>query len=150
LLSKLLPEAIDAAVIARLIPHHGDMCLLEDVRHYDESSIVCTATSHRLESNPLRENDMLHSACGVEYAAQAMAVHAALYATPGTAEPRGGRLAGVRSLVLEVTRLDEMQSDLEIGATRIMGDSTGMVYEFVISANSRKLLAGTATILLTA
>ena len=63
---------LDAFEIAKLIPHHGDMCLLAGVQHYDTQSIRCTATSHRLPTHPLRENGMLHAACGIEYAAQAM------------------------------------------------------------------------------
>lgn len=139
---------LDAAQIARLIPHQGDMCLLAGVTHYDPQSITCRATSHRLVTNPLRETGLLHAICGVEYAAQAMAIHGALLSGQSDKPPRGGRLAGVRSLDLRVHRLDDIKADLEINATQIMGDDNSMVYEFTVDAAGRKLLEGKATVIL--
>ena len=139
---------LDAAQIARLIPHHGDMCLLASVTHYDQQSISCMAVSHRLVTNPLRENGLLHAICGVEYAAQAMAIHGTLLSGQGDKPPRGGRLAGVRSLDLKVHRLDDIKADLEINATQIMGDENTMVYEFTVGVAGLNLLEGKATVIL--
>ena len=139
---------LDAAQIARLIPHHGDMCLLASVTHYDQQSISCMAVSHRLVTNPLRENGLLHAICGVEYAAQAMAIHGTLLSGQGDKPPRGGRLAGVRSLDLKVHRLDDIKADLEINATQIMGDENTMVYEFTVGVAGINLLEGKATVIL--
>ena len=139
---------LDAAQIARLIPHHGDMCLLASVTHYDKQSITCIAVSHRLVTNPLRENGLLHAICGVEYAAQAMAIHGSLVSGQSDKPPRGGRLAGVRSLDLKVHRLDDIDADLEIKAIQIMGDENSMVYEFTVSVASHNLLKGKATVIL--
>ena len=140
--------SLDAAQIARLIPHQGDMCLLAGVTNYDPQSIACRATSHRLVTNPLRENSLLHSVCGVEYAAQAMAIHGTLISGQSDKPPRGGRLAGVRSLDLKVHRLDDIEADLEINATQIMGDENSMVYEFTVDAAGLNLLKGKATVIL--
>ena len=139
---------LDAAQIAQLIPHQGDMCLLAGVTHYDKQSISCMAVSHRLVTNPLRENGLLHAICGVEYAAQAMAIHGTLISGQSDKPPRGGRLAGVRSLDLKVHRLDDIEADLEINATQIMGDENSMVYEFTVDAAGRNLLKGKATVIL--
>lgn len=139
---------LNAAQIVRLIPHQGDMCLLSSVTHYDPQSITCMAVSHRLVSNPLRENGLLHAICGVEYAAQAMAIHGTLLSGQNESPPRGGRLAGVRSLDLKVNRLDDIQADLEINATQIMGDENSMVYEFTVNAGGRNLIEGKATVIL--
>ncbi len=139
---------LDAAQIARLIPHQGDMCLLAVVTQYDPQSITCRATSHRLVTNPLRENGLLHSVCGVEYAAQAMAIHGTLISGQTDKPPRGGRLAGVRSLDLKVNRLDDIKADLEINATQLMGNENSMVYSFTVAAAGRNLLEGKATIIL--
>lgn len=139
---------LDAAQIARLIPHQGDMCLLAVVTQYDPQSITCRATSHRLVTNPLRENGLLHAICGVEYAAQAMAIHGTLISGQSDKPPRGGRLAGVRSLDLKVHRLDDIEADLEINATQLMGDENSMVYEFTVAAAGRNLLEGKATVIL--
>lgn len=139
---------LDAAQIARLIPHKGGMCLLAGVQRYDAQSIRCVAVSHRLTTNPLRENGVLHAVCGVEYAAQAMAIHGALLSGQGDSSPRGGRLAGVRSLELSVNRLDHFEADLEINAIQVMGDENSMVYEFSIDVATQNLLRGKATVVL--
>ena len=139
---------LNAAQIARLIPHHGGMCLLAGVTQYDAQSITCLAVSHRLITNPLRENGLLQAVCGVEYAAQAMAIHGALLSGQSDKSPRGGRLAGVRSLALWVHRLDDIDADLEINAIQIMGDDNSMVYEFTVDAAGRHLLKGKATVIL--
>lgn len=148
-LNGLMPlTTLDAAAIARLIPHHGSMCLLASVRHYDAISIACTARSHRLPTNPLLESGRLHAVCGVEYAAQAMAVHGALLAGHSNASPRGGRLAGLRSLELHVNRLDDIDCELEVVATQLMGDGNNMIYAFTLHASSHLLLSGRATVVL--
>ena len=64
--------------IEALIPHSGAMSLLNEVLKWDEDHIICLANSHRSKHNPLRNENALSSVCGVEYAAQAMAVHGAL------------------------------------------------------------------------
>jgi predicted hotdog family 3-hydroxylacyl-ACP dehydratase len=142
------PYQLDAAQIAQRIPHQGGMCLLAGVTQYDPQSITCTAVSHRLLTNPLRENGQLHAVCGVEYAAQAMAIHGTLTSGESDKSPRSGRLAGVRSLELHVQRLDDIEADLEINAVQIMGDENSMVYEFTVDAASRNLLKGKATVIL--
>lgn len=139
---------LDAAQIAKLIPHHGDMCLLGSVQQYDAQSIRCSASSHRVLTNPLREQGMLHAVCGVEYAAQAMAVHGALLSGQSDKPPRGGRLASVRAVEFSVARLDDVGADLEICATQLMGDESSMVYEFTVTAATRTLLKGKATVVL--
>jgi predicted hotdog family 3-hydroxylacyl-ACP dehydratase len=142
------PFRLDAVQIAQLIPHQGGMCLLAGVTQYDQQSITCMAVSHRLATNPLREGGRLHAICGVEYAAQTMAIHGALLSGQGTKPPRGGRLAGVRYLELKVHRLDDIEADLEINAIQIMGDENSMVYEFTVDAAARNLLKGKATVIL--
>lgn len=66
---------LDRAAIAALIPHDGAMCLLDGVLAWDRTSITCAASSHRAPGNPLAAGCRLDVVCGVEYAAQAMAVH---------------------------------------------------------------------------
>lgn len=141
------------AEIAWRIPHQGRMCLLDQVVEWDEGRIHCEATSHRDADNPLRAHGRLGIACGVEYAAQAMAVHGMLLAeaegrTP--CAPRIGYLAGVRSVILHASRLDDVKEDLTVHAERVMGDARGVVYEFEITAGARKLLNGRAIVILDA
>jgi predicted hotdog family 3-hydroxylacyl-ACP dehydratase len=139
---------LDADQIARLIPHQGNMCLLASVNTFDADHIHCSAASHSFPSNPLRENNMLHAVCGVEYAAQAMAVHGALSSQKNASQPRGGRLASVRSVDLFVTRLDTIKENLDVHATLLMNDENSMMYEFTVSTPSQILLQGKATVIL--
>ena len=74
---------LDRAWIAAHIPHQGSMCLLDAVREWSGEAITCTASSHTDPANPLRADGRLGAANGIEYAAQAMAIHGALLAGDG-------------------------------------------------------------------
>lgn len=151
-----MPEWIrDRAWIAARIPHQGSMCLLDGVVAWDTASIRCLATSHAHTDNPLRAQGRLAAVCGIEYAAQAMAVHGALLAETaqdGGAQqrPRTGYLASVRKLVLQVERLDDIPAPLEITAERISGEGATVLYAFVVGAAGRTLLSGRAAVILDA
>lgn len=139
--------------IARRIPHQGRMCLLERVARWDRDSIECEAISHRDAGNPLRAHGRLGIACGIEYAAQAMAVHGALIGQADgadPAQPRPGYLASVRNVTLHATRLDDIADDLTVRAERLMGDANNIIYNFTVSAGAAPLLAGRATVVLDA
>jgi predicted hotdog family 3-hydroxylacyl-ACP dehydratase len=125
------------------------MCLLDEVLSWDEARIRCRATSHRQADNPLRAHGRLGAACGVEYAAQAMAVHGAIMAQMAGMQARGGLLTSVRNLVLRVSRLDDLDADLIASAERLAGDEGSTLYEFTVSAGS-ELLSGRASIVFAA
>lgn len=137
---------LDRAWIASHIPHQGRMCLLDEVLSWDAVHIRCRATSHRLADNPLRAHGRLGAACGVEYAAQAMAVHGAIMAHTMGTRTRAGLLTSVRSLVLAAIRLDDVTTDLIASATRLAGDEGSTLYEFTVSGGGRELLSGRASI----
>ena len=96
------------------------MCLLECVEEWDEQGIQCRATSHRALDNPLRANGRLGTACGIEYAAQAMAVHGALLAPPDSTAARVGYLVSVRGTRMHVARLDDIAADLHYQARQMI------------------------------
>jgi predicted hotdog family 3-hydroxylacyl-ACP dehydratase len=123
------------------------MCLIDAVRAWSDTQIECTTATHRLKSNPLRTGDRLRSECGIEYAAQAIAIHGVLSAPPGRALA-AGMLASARDVVSQVARLDDIDGDLLIQATRISGDATALLYAFSISGGLMTLQAGRATIVL--
>jgi predicted hotdog family 3-hydroxylacyl-ACP dehydratase len=122
------------------------MCLLDEVLSWDAERITCRARSHRLEDNPLRAHGRLGAACGVEYAAQAMAVHGAIMAQTSGTPVRTGLLSSIRNLVLRVTRLDDLDTDLIASAERLAGDEGSTLYEFTVSSGGRELLSGRAGI----
>lgn len=131
------------------IPHRGAMCLLDGVLEYDERRVVCRASSHADPANPLRVGDRLPAACGIEYGAQAMAVHGALLAAGGA--PLGpGILASVRALTLHAARLDDVAGPLRVTAERLSGEQDHVLYDFSVAGEAGELLHGRATVVLDA
>ena len=138
------------------------MCLLDEVLDWDAEHIRCRTATHRAPDNPLRSHDRLGIACGIEYAAQAMALHGALagVAANGTANgavdaiagrsSRVGLLASVRDVRLIVLRLDDIESDLICEVTHLAGDSLTALYEFALRDRDRNLLSGRASVILDA
>ncbi len=129
------------------IPHRGRMCLLDEVIEWNAKGVRCRTSTHRAPDNPLRSHQRLGIACGVEYAAQAMALHGAL---SGAGLSQGGLLAGVRDMRLFVLRLDDIESDLICEVTHLAGDDLAALYEFELSDPGRTLLSGRATVVLDA
>ena len=136
------------AICAHL-PHAGRMCLLDRLSAWDSESIVCHASSHRDAGNPLRRGGRLHAVTGVEYAAQAMALHGSLLAASvlspveaHDATPAIGYLASVRDLKLDLEDLSVITEDLHITARRLSGDAGSFIYEFEIRAGSEAVLSG--------
>ena len=140
---------LDHAWLLAHLPHQGSMCLLDAVADWDTQHIRCTASSHRDAANPLRAHDRLGAACGIEYAAQAMAAHGALLAAAEGA-PRAGYLASVRGVDLHIARLDDIAADLDVEAKRLSGDGNTVLYGFHVSAAGRELLSGRAAVVMDA
>ncbi len=123
---------LDHAWIAAHIPHQGSMCLLDAVLRWDTQHVACSATSHGDPSNPLRQFGRLGAACGIEYAAQAMAVHGALLAqhgrgpgpshAPDDGQPTLGRPGG-----LLVTAPNRPQADAPRGGQPTLGRPSGLL-----------------------
>lgn len=153
---------LDRAWIEQHIPHKGRMCLLDEVLSWDALRIRCRSGSHRAADNPLRAHGRLGVACGIEYAAQAMAVHGALIAASaplastmsrvvrGSLGGAPGYLASVRQVRLHVERLDDLAQDLVVLAERITGDDHTLLYAFAVSSGGRPLLEGRASIVIPA
>lgn len=125
------------------------MCLLDRVDAWDEQRVCCMASSHRAPDNPLRAHGRLATACGIEYAAQSIAVHCALLA-PQQAPPRAGLLISVRGAILHVKRLDDINDDLRVQAELFSSDGDNVLYEFSVLAGGRTLLEGRATVIIDA
>jgi len=133
--------------IAAHLPHRGAMCLLDGVLEWDEKRVLCRASSHRDAANPLRVAARLPAACGIEYGAQAMAVHGALLSR-GPLRP--GVLASVRSVQLLAERLDDVAGLLRVSAERLSGEADHVLYGFSVACDAGELLRGRATVVLDA
>ena len=140
---------LDHDWIAAHIPHQGSMCLLDCVISWDETTIVCRARSHRYTDNPLRHENTLGIANGIEYAAQAMAVHGALLADNGQT-PTAGFLTSVRNVEWNRPRLDDLGDELIIRAERLSGNASNILYAFGLYCAEECLLSGRATVMLDA
>lgn len=141
---------MDRAKIATLIPHKGAMCLLDSVLHWDNESITCVSDRYRDADNPLRRADgTLGTACGIEIAAQAMALHGRIIAGAAGQASRGF-LASLRDVRLRTTYLDTLAGSLTINAKLLMGDHTGANYGFLLEHDGVEILIGRATVLLEA
>lgn len=145
---------MNRAWIAARIPHRDRMCLLDEVIDFDVRGIRCRTGTHRELDNPLRAHGRLGVACGIEYAAQAMALHGALTAaaqsTSGGAAVRVGLLASVRDVRPRVLRLDDIASDLMCEVRQVAADGFTALYEFELRDSERTLLSGRASVVLNA
>jgi predicted hotdog family 3-hydroxylacyl-ACP dehydratase len=144
---------LDRAWIEAHIPHQGRMCLLDEVLSWDSRHIRCRSASHRRADHPLRAHGHLGIACGIEYVAQAMAVHGAIgvaHSVGAAAKAEVGFLAGLRDVRIHAPRLDDIASDLVCEVMRVAGDASSAIYTFSLGTEQRPLLSGRATVVLNA
>lgn len=139
---------VDRSWIQAHIPHQGTMCLLHAAERWDSTEIVCSAISHLATNHPLRNAHYLPITAGIEYAAQAMAVHGALLA-PTAPTPVIGYLTSVRNVRWTTDRLDDAGAQLCVQAIRISGNDSGLLYDFSIHSDTGLLLSGRASVLIT-
>ncbi len=140
---------LSKAQIAGLIPHAGSMCLLDEVLAWDSTTIRTSSQSHRDPHNPMRVAGHLCALCGIEYAAQSMAIHGGLSAAvAGT--PSAGYLASVRDVSCFQRRLDGPDGALTVEAERLMGDASRVIYRFTLWVGETEVLNGRAAVVLDA
>jgi predicted hotdog family 3-hydroxylacyl-ACP dehydratase len=128
--------SIDRAEIARRLPHAGAMCLIDRVDRWNSDSIVCRASAPE-RGHPLawiaatsqESTDagatVLHSVTTVEYAAQAVALHASLL--DGAPAPRSGLLAKLSEVTLSPR---PVTGAMEIEARLLTRSDAGCLYAF--------------------
>jgi len=138
---------IGREAIAGMIPHAGAMRLLDGVLFWDADRIECISRTHRDPHNPLRSQGKLPALCGIEYAAQAMAIHGRLAGGVASA-PRAGYLASLREVVCRAGRLDDLDGDLVVGAERLIGEESRVIYRFEVKVGGTDVLRGRAAVVL--
>jgi predicted hotdog family 3-hydroxylacyl-ACP dehydratase len=140
--------SIDKAEIRTLIPHAGLMCLLDSVLAWDDESIICSSQTHRDPDNPLRRDGRLSALHAFEYGAQAAGVHGGLRARSAGVAARPFYLVALRDAHLQVSRLDDIDSPLEIRAQRVFGDTSNAIYQCRVSAGDALLADARITFML--
>lgn len=135
--------------IRALIPHAGNMCLLYQVLSADDASISCTSISQVEAANPLRVGGKLSALCGIEYAAQAMAIHGGLTAQALNNEntPRLGYIVALSNVEVHIDALSDYAL-LHIFCERLMATESGSKYSFTISAVKSSALESSDDVLL--
>ena len=131
-----------------LIPHAGDMCLLDGVEAWDASTIHAISISHVLFTHPLRGEHGLHAVHLAEYGAQAMAVHGALLAREqGATSPKPGMLVSLRGVKLSIDRVDTLAGRLDVFAECLIADESGAQYTFRIEHDGIEIASGRAAVI---
>jgi predicted hotdog family 3-hydroxylacyl-ACP dehydratase len=120
--------------IARLLPHKGAMCLLDNALDCNAESIRCLADAAR-PGHPLRDAAGVSVVHGVEYGAQAAALHQ-MITRPELRGATGGMLLQMRNVEFSADYLDRLPQPLTITARCAMASSELARYFFAIhSAN---------------
>jgi predicted hotdog family 3-hydroxylacyl-ACP dehydratase len=141
-------QQLDHAAIAARIPHAGRMCLLDSVLGWSQEDIRCSIVGHGDPAHPLRTPGGLLAPSAIEYAAQAMALHASLCQQDGQA-PLPGFIASARNVNLHVARLDLQPGPLGVLATKLAGDATRAMYAFELNdVHGRRLVDGRVAVVL--
>jgi predicted hotdog family 3-hydroxylacyl-ACP dehydratase len=121
--------------------------LLDGVTQWDDRTITCVSNTHRDPANPLRRDGRLSAVHAFEYGAQAAAVHGGLRARSVGAIAPPGYLAALRDARVHVASLDDIDSPLQIFASRLFGDKANTVYECRVTAGDVLLASGRITIM---
>jgi predicted hotdog family 3-hydroxylacyl-ACP dehydratase len=111
--------------IAEIVPHTGNMILLERVLEHAGDATVC-AVAIDAQTLFVQGDGAVGSWVGIEYMAQCVAAHAGLLARAMGKEPRVGYLVSSRRLRFHAPRFVPGQ-ELRISAAQLWGGQQGMV-----------------------
>ncbi|HEV2621433.1 MAG TPA: phosphotransferase [Frateuria sp.] len=132
---------------AHLIPHAGDMCLLDAVLAWDEHTVHACSDGHARADHPLRGPHGLHAVHLVEFGAQAMAVHGALLARArGIERMRPGLLVSLREVALAIEYVSP-GGRLDVHSHCMYADDAGAQYAFRVEQAGRVLASGRAAVI---
>lgn len=131
--------------ISTLIPHGPGMSLIDEVVEWDQQFLAARTMSHTAPDNPLRGNEGLNRVHSIEYAAQCMAVHAALKEGVGVGQPMV--VGALKNVHLSDVRLSELSSALVIQVHMIMAGNTGAIYDFSVQHLDATVASGRVTLL---
>ena len=130
--------------ISSMLPHAGAMVLVDEIVYADPMRIECVTRAHARPGFPLAVDGRVSSLCGIELAAQAMALHLAANA-PGH-RAREGRLASVSDVEVLHERLDDRAGPLRIDAVLEQSSARGSAYRFVVADGDEPLIRGRALV----
>ena len=129
-------NSLNQSQFAGLIPHAGNMILIDTVESWTTKQIVCRSRSHQNPDHPLRLNGQLSSIHLIEYGAQTTAIHGGLL----TGKSAPGFLAAARGVHFYIDNLDEVVDEIIINATAELKIQNGAVYTLHITDSQDKVL----------
>lgn len=139
---------IERGELCTLLPHAGDMCLLDSVEYWSQTSIRCISNSHLLSQNPLSTNNQLVALHAIEYGAQTMGVHGGLLAREQGTQPAQGFIAALRDINLYVDYLHDKPDPMHIQAEALLQNVNAMIYSFQINSGDVPIADGRITVVL--
>jgi predicted hotdog family 3-hydroxylacyl-ACP dehydratase len=130
---------------AGMIPHAGAMALIARVLRWDAEHLEAEADAPGV-AHPLLRDGRLHALHACEYGAQAAAVHGALLARAGIAEPApAGLLAALRGVRLQGQWVS-LRQPLRIEVRRQSALPAAAQYRFLVQQGGAALAQGQALI----
>lgn len=141
------PKSLDRHAICERLPHGDAMVMLDAVTRWNADTILCETRRHVDAANPLRSQDSLHASAGIEFAAQAIALHGLLKARPG-GNVRQAVIAGLKKVEWTHQRLDDAGDMLTVRATASSQLGDGAHYYFEIAdASDAVIVSGEALVM---
>jgi len=139
---------MDRESICQLIPHTGEMCLLEAIEDWGEDWIRCRTSCHRWAGNPLARNGRLDAIHALEIGAQAVAAHGGLIASRQE-ETAGGvkYLAAIRRLEVAAGPLDQVTGDLTVDALCLGAQGQHGIYQIAVASSEASVLSAQITVM---
>ena len=113
--------------IAELLPHTGQMVLLDEILSYDQSSL-CAALTVRGDGLLFGDNQTVPAWVGIEYMAQTIGVYAGIQAKQTGQPIRLGFLLGTRRYESNVPCF-KVGSRLTVDVEKILQDEQLAVFE---------------------
>jgi predicted hotdog family 3-hydroxylacyl-ACP dehydratase len=135
----------DTSPLYDRLPHAGKMRLIDEVIDWNADGIRCRTRSHRDLDNPLRSGDGLPAVHGIEYGAQAAALHGVL--TGAIDDGPGLMLGAVRDLHLLVDSLDAITEPLTLTARVELRSGVNAIYSIAVAGADQRCIEGRLTLL---
>lgn len=140
--------------IAALMPHQGDMMLLDRLVSRTPDEIVCLGWTPGDDAHPLREMDedgraRIPASAALEYAAQAIALHGVLKGRGENVAPKSAFIAGLQDMRWRAAPLAAADWPIEMRARTLGGlGEAGAKYEVVVTdASGEEILRGEALVM---
>jgi predicted hotdog family 3-hydroxylacyl-ACP dehydratase len=129
--------------VAALLPHSGEMVLLDEVISCEGERTVC-----RVKLRPealFVEDGKVPAVVAIEWMAQTVGVYAGLRARAAGEPPRIGYLLGTRELTLELDHLD-VGDEIDVEALHVFGDEQLGSFHCAAFRGGRRFAAATLNV----